>query len=150
MAFNNMQGYNAYRDTGIKTASQGKLVVMLYEAAVKSLDEALEKVDDSGKIEAKNIERFNACIQKTQQIINELQTSLNLDQGGQIAANLMSLYMYYNQQLLQATLKHDKKILQFIRTQLDELCSAWRSAAATSSNGPAYNSQRMTSLNITG
>ena len=150
MAFNSMQGYNAYRDTGIKTASQGKLVVMLYEAAIKNLDEAMEKIEPDGKIAAKNIERYNACIQKTQQIINELQTSLNLDQGGQIANNLLSLYLYYNQQLMQATLKHDKQILSFIRTQMNELCSAWRSAAASSSNGPAYNSQRVASLNITG
>ena len=59
MAFNSMQGYNAYRDTGIKTASQGKLVVMLYEAAIKNLDEAMEKIEPDGKIAAKNIERYN-------------------------------------------------------------------------------------------
>lgn len=149
MAYN-MQGYNAYRDTGIKTASQGKLVVMLYEAAVKNLDEAAEKIGDDGKVEARNIERYNACIQKTQQIINELQVSLDMDHGGAIAQNLMSLYMYYNQQLLQATLKHDKKILLDMRKQLSDLCSAWQSAASSTANGPSYNSQVRTSLNITG
>lgn len=34
MAYN-ANGYNAYRETGVKTASQGKLVVMLYEEAVR-------------------------------------------------------------------------------------------------------------------
>ena len=149
MAFN-MPGYNAYRDTGIKTASQGKLVVMLYEAAVKNLDEAVERVSDDGKVEVRNIEKYNANIQKTQQILNELQISLDMDKGGEMAKNLMSLYLYFNQQLMQATLKHDKKILVFIRKQLADLCEAWKSAANSTANGPAYNSQMKTSLNITG
>ena len=149
MAYN-MQGYNAYRDTGIKTASQGKLVVMLYEAAVKNLDDAIEKVGKDGKVEARNIEAYNSYIQKTQQILNELQISLDMDRGGELAKNLMSIYMYYNQQLLQATLKHDKSILVFIRKQMADLLEAWKSAASSTANGPAYNSQMKTSINITG
>ena len=40
MAFAN-SAYAAYQNTGIKTASQGKLVVLLYEGAIKNLKNAL-------------------------------------------------------------------------------------------------------------
>lgn len=43
MAYNT-NGYNAYRETGVKTASQGKLVVMLYEEAVRQLEKAISMV----------------------------------------------------------------------------------------------------------
>ena len=54
--------YAAYQNTGIKTASQGKLVVLLYEGAIKNLTNALECFDSDSKIEAKNIEKFGNYI----------------------------------------------------------------------------------------
>ncbi|MCR5607290.1 MAG: flagellar export chaperone FliS [Treponema sp.] len=146
-----MQGYNAYRDTGVKTASQGKLVVMLYEEAVRQMDEAISRIGNDGKIEVPFIERFNANIQKTQQIINELQVTLDMDRGGDIAKNLMALYVFFNQQLLEVSIKHDKKILASVRKMMSELCESWRAAANSTANGPAYNKQtRQAAVNITG
>lgn len=146
-----MQGYNAYRDTGVKTASQGKLVVMLYEEAVRQMDEAISRIGTDGKIEVPFIERFNANIQKTQQIINELQVTLDMDRGGDIAKNLMALYVFFNQQLLEVSIKHDKKILASVRKMMSELCESWRAAANSTANGPAYNKQaRQAAVNITG
>ena len=68
--------YAAYQNTGIKTASQGKLVVLLYEGAIKNLTNALECFDSDSKIEAKNIEKFGNYIMKAQDIISELQAAL--------------------------------------------------------------------------
>ena len=53
MAYN-ANGYNAYREIGVKTASQGKLVVMLYEGAVSHIEKAMELIGDEGKIKAKS------------------------------------------------------------------------------------------------
>ena len=89
-------GYNTYREIGVKTASQGKLVVMLYDGAVSHLCQAIGLVDDSNKILPGNIEEFTGHIQKAQDIITELQVSLNMAEGGEIAKNLMALYIYFN------------------------------------------------------
>ena len=57
MAYQNP--YNAYRDTSIRTASQGQLVVLLYEGAVKQLSQALQAFNEEGKIDAPKIEKFS-------------------------------------------------------------------------------------------
>ena len=77
--------YAAYQNTGIKTASQGKLIVLLYEGAVKNLTAAGNCFGADGKIEAKDIGKFGSYIMKAQDIISELQVSLDMEKGGQIA-----------------------------------------------------------------
>ena len=88
--------YTAYQRTNVNTASQGRLVVLLYEGAVKHLTSALNLFDNNGKIKAKDIEQFGIHIQKAQAIITELQVSLDMEKGGEIARNLMSLYVFFN------------------------------------------------------
>ena len=51
-------GYNAYREIGVKTASQGKLVVMLYEGAVNNLEKAMSLIGPDGKIKANQSESY--------------------------------------------------------------------------------------------
>ena len=51
-------GYNAYKQVGVKTASQGKLVVMLYEGAVSHVEKAIALIGPDGKIKANSIESF--------------------------------------------------------------------------------------------
>ena len=54
MAYNT-NGYNTYREIGVKTASQGKLVVMLYEGAVNHLEKSISLIGDEGKVELKRV-----------------------------------------------------------------------------------------------
>ena len=54
MGFQN--AYTAYQKTNINTASQGRLVVLLYEGAIKQLSTAETYIEADGKILAKNIE----------------------------------------------------------------------------------------------
>ena len=129
MAFAN-SAYAAYQNTGIKTASQGKLVVLLYEGAIKNLKNALECFNSTEKVEARNIEKFGNYLMKTQDIISELQVSLNMDKGGQIASNLMSLYVYFNQELTSANITKDKAKLESVLNMITELYTAWSSAAS--------------------
>ena len=130
------QAYNAYRDTNVKTASQGKLVVLLYEGAVKKLNEAYSLFDESGKIKPSDIEHFGSTILKTQEIITELQVSLNME-AGEIAHNLMSLYVYFNSELTTANISKDQKKIQFVLEMMTELLDSWRQAANSTANAPA-------------
>lgn len=118
--------YGAYKEMGIKTASGGKLIVMLYEEALKQLKIALQKFSPEGKIETKDIETFGRCIEKTCDIINELQLSLNMDQGQEIAKNLMALYIYFNKELLDVNINKDKKKLLSIYDMLSQLKDSWQ------------------------
>ena len=121
--------YSAYQKTNVKTASQGHLVVLLYEAAVKNLRSALSLFDTENKIKAPDIEKFSGFIQKTQAIITELEVSLDMDKGGDISKNLMSLYMYFNSELMDASINHNREKITFVMNMLNELLSAWRTAS---------------------
>ena len=89
--------YTAYQRTNINTASRGRLIVLLYEGAVKQLTQAAALFEPDGKLQAKNIEQFGNCIQKAEAIISELEVSLDMEKGGEIAKNLMSLDLYFNE-----------------------------------------------------
>ena len=141
------KGYAAYQNTNIKTASQGKLVVLLYEAAVKNLKNAESLIDEENKIKPSNMEKFGKFLQKTQAIITDLQVSLDMEKGGEIAKNLMSLYIYFNQELISVNINHDKTKLEYIEQQMSELLKAWKEASASASQTPVQHTQ---ALNIEG
>ena len=141
------KGYAAYQNTNIKTASQGKLVVLLYEAAVKNLKNAESLIDEENKIKPSNMEKFGKFLQKAQAIITELQVSLDMEKGGEIAKNLMSLYLYFNQELISVNINHDKTKLEYIEQQMSELLKAWKEASASASQTPVQHTQ---ALNIEG
>lgn len=146
MAFGNP--YAAYQTTAVKTASQGKLVVMLYQGAERELSAAKGCFGSETKIPASKIEDFGKHIMKAQEIINELQVSLDMDKGGQIAQNLMSLYVYFNKELMDVSIKQDKAKLHQILDMVKELCSAWEAASANTAADSVPQAQR--TLNITG
>lgn len=134
--------YSAYKETGVKTASQGKLVVMLYEEAVRQLDIAISRFGQNNKIETCDIEKFGKNIIKTQEIITELMVSLNMEAGGDIAKNLMALYTYFNRELLNANINQDKEKIAFIRDEMNQLKEAWIVAANTTPAVPPMDTQR--------
>ena len=140
--------YNAYQRTNISTASQGRLVVLLYEGAIKQLNSALSFIEIDGKIKQGNIEKFGICIQKTQAIITELQVSLDMDKGGDIAKNLMSLYVYFNEQLTDANITHNREKINFVLKMMGELAESWRKIANSTANAPAAKVEN--ALNIQG
>ena len=142
------QAYNAYKSTNIRTASQGHLVVLLYEGAVRHLSAASAMFDSANTVKARDIEKFNNCLQKAQAIITELQVSLDMDRGGEIAKNLMSLYIFFNNELMSANINRDKKKVDFVLSMMTELSGAWRQAANSTANAPA--ATVVNALNIEG
>jgi flagellar protein FliS len=126
---------STYRETKVKTASQGQLVMMLYDEAIKCLDRALELLglNVGGKKNPGNIEKISKSILKTQEIITELTVSLDFEQGGEIAKSLFSLYTWFNKELFEANIRQDMRRLTSVRNQLNELRSAWAEIAAKTS-----------------
>lgn len=120
----NKNPYNQYKQTQITTANQGKLIVMLYDGAIKFLTIALDNM------EPKKYDIVNNNIIKAQDIVTELLLSLNMDEGGEISRNLFSLYMYFKKQLLEANIKKDPQIITHIIKLLKDLRDAWDQISA--------------------
>lgn len=112
---------NAYREVSVRTATQGKLIVMLYDEAVKQLDLAISLLD--GKTRA--LDKVHNALIKTQDIITELMAGLDFDRGGEIARNLMSLYVFFNEKIREGNLKKDVEPLTQVRAFVADLRSAW-------------------------
>ncbi len=117
--------YNQYKQTQISTANQGKLIVMLYDGAIKFLNIAIEN------IEPMRYDVVNTNIIKAQDIITELLLSLNMNEGGEISQNLFSLYMYFKRQLLEANMRKDPEIIRQILKLMKEMRDAWDQISAT-------------------
>ena len=122
-------GYDAYKSNEITTVSQGKLIVMLYEGAIRFLNIAKENIESPKKFDL-----VNTNILKTQEIISELMSSLNMDNGGKIAEDLLSLYVYFKKRLLEANMKKDKEIIDEVIKHFIDLKNAWEEIERSSSN----------------
>ena len=111
----------AYKQTQIKTANQGRLIVMLYEGAIRSVNIALESFEK----DSKKLDDISSHILKAQDIVTELMVSLDFDKGGEIAKNLYNLYVFMNRQLLEANINKDSTPLINVKNLLCELRDVW-------------------------
>ncbi len=118
-----MDGVAAYRQAAVTTQSRGRIVVMLYEGAIKFLKlgaKAIEEGDPAGK---------GHYINKALDIIDELNMSLDMEAGGEISENLRKLYVFMGTHLAQANSRSDTKMIREIITLLEELNQGWRAIA---------------------
>lgn len=115
-----MNAVSVYQETAVSTQSQGRLIVMLYEGAIKFLRQAQESIT------ANDIPGRNRYISKARDIVFELNTSLNIEQGGRIAQNLRSLYNFIWRYLGDANIKNDPRMIDKVIGMLDDLAGAWR------------------------
>ena len=125
MAYKNAS--STYKETRIKTASQGQLIVILYDEAIRQLTLAIEMLEMRNidkKIHDK-IEKINKAIMKTEEIITELMVSLDFEQGGEISKNLFALYSWFNKELMEGNLAQDEKRIKPVRDMLLELRNSW-------------------------
>ncbi|HZK20044.1 MAG TPA: flagellar export chaperone FliS [Treponemataceae bacterium] len=130
------RSYSAYKETGVKTASQGTLIVMLYTEAVKQLKGALEQFDSNDTVSTSKIEKLHTHLSKTQEIFTELMVSLDMEKGGEIAKNLMALYSFFNHTIMDVSISKNKEKISEICTMMNELREAWAIAASQASAPP--------------
>lgn len=115
-------GANQYKQTAVKTANRGQLLLMLYETAMrhtKRAIECIEKGDIAGKGQA---------IGKIHDIVNELTNSLDFQVGGSLAGELERLYNFMVEQLIKANTENVKQPLESVHQLLDTLYSGWKVA----------------------
>jgi flagellar protein FliS len=125
----------AYRETRVKTASPGQLVVMLYDEAIKQSDTAIELFGPDAKPKPEDIECIGRALGKVQDIITELMASLDFDAGGDIAKDLFALYVWFGRELLEANIQKEPKRIVSVRAMLASLREAWADAASKAQSG---------------
>lgn len=110
--------------TDIETASPHRLILLL-------LDGAIEKIR-GGRLALSrgNIAGKGSDISWAMSIIDGLRASLNLERGGEIAANLDALYDYMNRTLLQANLHNDADRMTEVEKLLLEIRAGWKGIEA--------------------
>ena len=110
---------NVYKSNEVMTAPKKKLVIMLYDGAIKNLKLAKLAMAD------KDIEKTNNAIIKAQNILAEFMSTLNFDEGGEIAKSLMSLYQYMYDRTIRANIDKDPEIADEVIGLLEELRDTW-------------------------
>jgi len=106
-------------ESSIAAANPHKLILILYEGSIRLTLSAKQAVS-AGKIPEKG-----QLISKIIRLIGELDDSINLEAGGEIATNLKALYGYICRRLVEANMKNDPEILDEISKLLYELKKAW-------------------------
>jgi len=92
--------HTAYKQVDIQTASQGKLIVMLFNGAIQRAEEAKRQLEKSRR------EGAHKNLVRAQEIIGELRGALNMKAGG-IADSLDKLYEYFQHLLIRANIRKD-------------------------------------------
>lgn len=109
----------------VASATPAQLISMLYDRCIKDLKGAndLFSLRDDLRAQADAIH----MIVHAQQIISELQRSLNLKEGGDLASNLNTIYEYMQMRLTEAVSQRDMKLTLDIIGMLEELHESWTS-----------------------
>lgn len=113
----------AYHQVAVRGASPLELIVMLYDAALRSLNEAVRAVENN------DIERRIAVLNHALSVIGELQGALDFQRGGDVAQRLSHFYNVARGKILEASIKVSRDILQQLIAQFTSLREAWQQAA---------------------
>lgn len=130
----NPNPWQSYRQAATKTATPGQLVLMLFDGALRFLDRALIGFDLDDPLES-NL-AINNNILKAQDIIRELNASLNMELGGEFSSTMRRLYNYYDSQLSKSNLQKDPTGVQLVIRLLTEIRNAWSEMLSGRSTSP--------------
>lgn len=117
------QGQTAYQDNEVLTASQERLVSLLYEGLLKRLRQAGKQIG-AGDLEGKG-----ESLQKASAIVYELLGSLDFEAGGELASRLAGLYGYFAQEIMEIGRTLDPERLDALIEMIASLHEAWEQAA---------------------
>jgi flagellar protein FliS len=133
MSYSATQAWRSYKQVATKTAAPGQLVLMLYDGAIRFLERALTGFDLDDPAEANSTISNN--ILRAQDIVYELNASLNIERGGELASTLRALYHFMDRQLTQSNLRKERQGIDDSINRLTTLRQAW--AGMLSGESPA-------------
>lgn len=117
------QGYAAYANNKIMTASPAELTLMLYEGAIKFANLAVEGIEEN------DIQKAHTNIMKVERIIEEFQATLNHKYP--VAKDFDNVYNYLLIRLKEANVKKDKEIMEEVLKHLRTMRDTWKEVMRT-------------------
>ncbi|MDR1159549.1 MAG: flagellar export chaperone FliS [Syntrophomonadaceae bacterium] len=139
----NSQAYLQYRKTSIETTSPGRLLLMLLNGAIKSLNNAKIAINNN------DMNKAHVSIVMVQEIVAELMSTLKMEY--EISHNLMALYEYFLQQLIAANIKKDTAIIDEILDYFNQMYETWEEAVKNlGPNQAAVPNHSLKKVNISG
>lgn len=114
--------YNVYKNNSVNFASKEQLLLMLLDGSVKFAKLARQAILD------KKLNVAHENLIKTQNIYYELITSLDVNKGGDWAQNLLQIYSFIVDKLVEANMKKSVEIIDEILPLIDEVRETWNEA----------------------
>ena len=124
-------GYQKYKQTSIESASKEKLLLLMYEGAIRYIKRAMIAIDEN------DLAGKGLNIGLAYDVIMELNNTLNHEVGGEVASSLEQLYMFMTDQLTKANVSGEKEPLQDVLKILEKLHGAWTEAIEKLKKGEA-------------
>ncbi|SRR6056297_406164 len=115
-----MTAHKQYKEVQVKTANNKKLLIMLYQGCIKFLKIAKKSIKED------DLENANEYLKKSQNIINELRYTLDMENGGEISNNLYQLYSFMYSELISANVKKDIEHIEIVEEMMLELLDSWK------------------------
>jgi len=112
--------YSQYQKTQVTTASKERVLLMLYEGAIRFTKQAI------AAMKQKKIAEKSKYISKATAILSELMATLDFKAGGQLAVDLENLYVFMIDKLIDGNIKNDPESLQVVEQLLMTLYEAWK------------------------
>ncbi len=112
--------YSKYQKTQVTTASPEKILLMLYEGAIKFTMQA------RSAMQQKKVAEKGQYISKATAILSELMATLDFKVGGQLAHDLENLYIFMIDKLIEANITNSVEPLDAVEKILRDLHTAWK------------------------
>ena len=116
----NNNPYRKYQKTQVTTASREKILLMLYEGAIRFVKQAKAAMA-AGKIAEKG-----TYVSKATAILSELMATLDFKVGGELAADLENLYVFMIDKLIEGNIQNDPECFDNVENLLMTLYQAWK------------------------
>lgn len=111
-----------YQKTTVETASNEKILIMLYDGAIQFLNKAKIALNE------KNYEQSHNNLMGAQRILEEFINTIDKEPNPELANNLINLYEYFITRLVQANIKHEIGPVDEVLKFLKDLKSTWEQA----------------------
>lgn len=115
-------GHNAYQTSAIETASPEQLTLLCYDGALKFMRRALRALEED------DLAKLSESTGRAQAIINELNVTLNMEAGGEIARNLRDIYLFINRHLASSVMRREGSGIRESMTLIGGLRESWAEA----------------------
>ena len=131
-----------YQKTTVETASNEKILIMLYDGAIQFLNKAKIALNE------KNYEQSHNNLMGAQRILEEFINTIDKEPNPELANNLINLYEYFITRLVQANIKHEIGPVDEVLKFLKDLKSTWEQAISIAQKERAELISKARNINI--